>query len=103
MTVGNETENLRVRLSALEIRMASVEASLNNFVGVAGTRKTKKMSDVEKDEIKKKLLKRAPYDKRKLEKLNLKDLRMLASAMEFNSFGIKRDDLIKAILSKQKK
>lgn len=103
MTMGNETENLKVRLSALEIRMASMEASLHNFAGVVGSRKSKKMTDVEKDQIKKKLLKRGPYDKRKLEKLNLKDLRMLASAIKINSFGIKREDLIKVILSKQKK
>ena len=83
--------------------MASVEASLNNYISAAGTKLSKKMSDVEKDQIKKKLLKRVPYDKRKLEKLNLKDLRMLASAIKINSFGIKRDDLIKVILSKQKK
>ena len=103
MTMGNETENLKVRLSALEVRMASVEALLNNYISAAGTKLSKKMSDVEKDQIKKKLLKRVPYDKRNLEKLNLKDLRMLASAIKINSFGIKRDDLIKVILSKQKK
>ena len=103
MTAGNETENLKVRLSALEVRMASVEALLNNYISSAGTKSSKKMSDVEKDQIKKKLLKRVPYDKRNLEKLNLKDLRMLASAIKINSFGIKRDDLIKVILSKQKK
>ena len=45
MTVKNETNNANVRLSALEIRMTSVEASVNNLVGVAGTRKSKKMSD----------------------------------------------------------
>ena len=99
----NETENLKVRLSALEIRMTSVEASLNNYISAAGTKLSKKMSDEEKDQIKKKLLKGVPYDKRKLEKLNLKDLRMLASAIKINSFGINRDDLIKVILSKQKK
>jgi hypothetical protein len=103
MTVKNETNNLDLRLSALEIRMASVEASLNNLVGVASTRKSKKMSEAQKDQMKKRLLRGLPYDKRRIEKLNLTELRILASAIKINSFGIKRDELIKIILSKQKK
>ena len=103
MTARNEINNFITRLSALEIRMASVEASLNNLVGVPGTRKSKKMSVTEKDQMKKKLLRGMPYDKRRIEKLNLTELRMLASAIKINSFGIKRDELINAILAGQKK
>ena len=103
MTVKNETNNFITRLSALEIRMASVEASLNNLVGVAGTKKSKKMSVAEKDQMKKRLLRGVPYDKRRIEKLNLTELRMLASVIQINSFGIKRDELINSILTGQKK
>ena len=103
MTVGTETDNLKIRLSAMEIRMASVEALLNNFLGGAGVKKSKKLAGIEKDQIKKKLLAGVPYDKQKLEKLNLKELRMLGSALKISSFGIKRGELINAILSGQKK
>ncbi len=102
MTVGSETDNLKMRLSAMEIRMASVESQLNILVGSAA-RKSKKRSTVEKENIKAALLKKAPYDRNKLENLKTTDMRMLASAMGIKSFGTKREDLIKAILSKQKK
>ena len=51
MTVGNETDNLKMRLSAMEIRMASVESQLNILVGSAAS-KSKKRSTVEKEKIK---------------------------------------------------
>jgi len=102
MTVGSETDNLKMRLSAMEIRMDSVEAQLNILLGSAA-RKSKKRSTAEKEKIKDRLLKKAPYDRKKLENLKTTDMRMLASALGINSFGAKREDLIKAILSKRKK
>ena len=102
MTVGNETDNLKMRLSAMEIRMASVESQLNILLGSAA-RKSKKRSTADKEKVKAELLKKAPYDRKKLESLKTTDMRMLASAMGIKSFGAKREDLIKAILSKQKK
>jgi hypothetical protein len=100
MTTENTSTD--TRLSALEIRMASVEALLNNLAG-SSSKKSKKMSDVEKGRIRAKLLKGVPYDKKSLEKLTLIELKILASAMKINSFGMKRVDIVKAVLSKQKK
>ena len=57
MTVGSETDNLKMRLSAMEIRMDSVEAQLNILLG-SSPRKSKKRSVVEKEEINAKLLKK---------------------------------------------
>jgi len=102
MTVGSEIDNLKMRLSAMEIRMDSVEAQLNILLGSAA-RKSNKRSTEEKEKIKAGLLKKAPYDSRKLEKLKTTEMRMLASAMGIKLFGAKREDLVKAILSKQKK
>jgi hypothetical protein len=102
MTVGSEIDNLKMRLSAMEIRMDSVEAQLNILIGSAA-RKSNKRSTAEKEKIKAGLLKKAPFDSRKLEKLKTTEMRMLASAMGIKLFGAKREDLVKAILSKQKK
>jgi hypothetical protein len=102
MTVGSEIDNLKMRLSAMEIRMDSVEAQLNILLGSAA-QKSKKRSTAEKEKIKAGLLKKAPYDRRKLDKLKTTEMRMLASAMGIKLFGAKREDLVKAILSKQKK
>jgi len=102
MTVGNETDNLKMRLSSMEIRMASVESQLNILVGAAAS-KSRKRSTAEKEKIKAELLKKAPYDRKKLENLKIIDMKLLASALGIKSFGIKREDLIKGILSKQKK
>ena len=102
MTTANENTSIDTRLSALEIRMASVEALLNNLAG-SSSRKTRKISDAEKDRMKSELLKGVPYDNKKLEKLNSIELKILASALGINSFGMKRVDIVKRILSKQKK
>ena len=102
MTTGNETDNLKTRISAMEIRMASVEAQLNLMVGSV-PRKSKKRSVADKETVKAELLKTAPYDKKRLDDMKINDMKLLASAMGINSFGKKRDALIKAILSAQKK
>jgi hypothetical protein len=82
--------------------MASVEALLNNLAG-SSSRKTKKLSNEEKDRMKSELLKGVPYDNKKLDKLSSTELKILASALGINSFGMKRVDIVKTILSKQKK
>jgi len=102
MTTVNEKQSVDVRVAALEIRIGAVEALLNNLVG-ASPKISKKISDAEKDRMKAKLLKGVPYDNKKLEKLNSIQLKLLASAMKINSFGMKRVDIVKTILSKQKK
>ena len=102
MTVGSEIDNLKMRLSAMEIRMDSVDAQLNILIGSAA-RKSNKRSIAEKEKVKAGLLKKAPYDRKKLDRLKTTEMRMLASAMGIKLFGAKREDLVKAILSKQKK
>ena len=64
---------------------------------------SKGRSNDEKQKIKAGLLKKVPYDKKGLDKLNFSELQMLGSALGIKSFGIKRDEIAKAILSKQKK
>ena len=97
-----ENKPIETRLSALEIRMGAVEALLNNLAG-AFSGKTRKMSDVEKSNMKAELLKGVPYDNKKLEKLKTIELKLLASALGINSFGMKRAVIVKAIITKQKK
>jgi len=98
----NENKPIETRLSALEIRMGAVEALLNNLAG-AFSGKTRKMSDAEKSHMKAELLKGIPYDNKKLEKLKTTELKLLASALGINSFGMKRAAIVKAIITKQKK
>lgn len=102
MTIVSENTSIDTRLSALEIRVGAVEALLNNLAG-SSPRMSKKLSNEEKERIKAKLLKGIPYDNKKLEKLTSIELKILASTMKINSFGMKRVDLVKAILKQQKK
>ena len=102
MTTENEKILEELRLAALEIRMGSVEAILNRLVG-ATAKTSRSRSNAEKQKLKASLLKKLPYDKNKLDKLTFSELQMLASALGFKSFGIKREEIVKTILSKQKK
>ena len=106
MTAVNETNSLEIRLSALEIRMSAAEALLNNLAGAspkASNRPSKKRSSAEKEKIKAELLKGVPYEKKGLDNLKSAELRMLASAVKVNPFGMKRDEIMKGILAAQKK
>ena len=94
--------NMDVRMSAVEIRMGAIEAIVNQLT-TGRNGKSKRLSNAEKSQIKEKLLKNIPYDKKALEALKGPDLKMLASALEINSFGVKRSELIKKIFVKQKK
>jgi hypothetical protein len=94
-----------VRLSALEIRVTAVEALVNNLtIGAPGVKVgAKKKSDAEKEKMKADLLKGVPYDQKKLSDLTGGQLKMLASALKVKSFGMKREDIVKAVLGVQKK
>lgn len=103
MKMENEM-NIDVRVSAVEVRMGALEALVNQLtIGKLNSPKSKRLTSEEKVQIKENLLKNVPYDKKGLEGLNGPDLKMLASALEINSFGIKRSELIKKIFVKQKK
>lgn len=94
--------NIDVRMSAIEIRMGALEAIVSQLTsGKIG--KSKRLTNVEKSQIKGQLLKNVPYDKKGLEQLKGPELKMLASALEVNSFGVKRSELAKTIFAKQKK
>jgi hypothetical protein len=94
--------NMDVRLSAVEIRMGALEAIVNQLTtGKNG--KSQRLTNAAKSQIKEKLLKNVPYDKKALEGLKGPELKMLASALEINSFGVKRSDLMKKIFIAQKK
>jgi hypothetical protein len=94
--------NMDVRMSAVEIRMGALEAIVSQLTsGKNG--KSQRLSNTEKSQIKEKLLKNVPYDKKALEELKGPDLKMLASALEINSFAVKRSELIKKIFVVQKK
>ena len=96
--------NVDVRLSATEIRIGALEAIVNQLtLGKMKSTMSKRLTSEEKSEIKEKLLKNVPYDKKGLEDLNGPNLKMLASALEIYSFGVKRNELIKQIFVKQKK
>ena len=99
-------DNSKLRLAAVEVRISSVETLLNNLIGSSSIRAvkvTKKLSSLEKEKIKAKLLEEVPYVKSQLQSIKTKELKLLASALGVNSFGMKTDDIIKAILTAQKK
>jgi hypothetical protein len=94
--------NIDVRMSAVEIRMGALEAIVSQLTsGKNG--KFQRLTSAEKTQIKEKLLKSVPYNKKALEELKGPELKMLASALEVNSFGVKRSELIKKIFVAQKK
>ena len=94
-----------VRLSTLEIRTAALEALVNNLtIGAPGAKAgSKKKSDAEKEKMKADLLKGIPYDQKKLMDLPGPQLKILASALKLKSFGMKREEIVKAVLGAQKK
>ena len=102
MTIQKESKSIELRVPAIEIRMGAVEALMNNFI-TDSLKPSKTVSKEEKDRIKAELLKGVPYNNKGLENLKLTELRLLASAMGINSFGMKRAAVIKAVISKQKK
>jgi len=99
-------DNIKLRLAAVEVRISAVEALLNNLIGSSSIRAvtaTKKLSSFEKERIKAELLEGVPYVRSQLKSIKTMKLKMLASALEVNPFGMKTDDIIKAILAAQKK
>ena len=90
-----------LRLAAIEIRLSSVEAQLSNIVGAA-TGQKQKSSKNDKERMKAELVMNGPYDKEQLEEMKPTNLKLLASALKLNSFGIKKNELVKALLAAQK-
>jgi hypothetical protein len=97
--------NMVVRLAALEIRISALESLVNNAIGASSSepRPSKKKDASEKEKIKADLLKRVPYDKKALEELGGAKVKMLASALGIKAFGLKQEEIVKAILGAQKK
>jgi hypothetical protein len=88
-----EIDSLTARVDALEKRLDEALAVLTK--APAGKAKTGK---AEKDAIKAKLVEKCPYKKADLEKLNGREIKMLASAVGVNSFRQARPDTEKEIL-----
>ena len=93
-------------------RLATVVALLNRLVeGSPPTEKDDRSSKKKVNEGKKadkelrkaNLLANGPYDADGLADLTGRDIKMLASAMKLNSFGMTRDDAVKLISGAQKK
>jgi len=90
-----DIDSLEARVTALEKRLDDVLATLQKAPASAGKPKSGK---AEKDAIKAKLLEACPYKKADLEKLNGREIKMLASAVGVNSFRQARPDTEKEIL-----
>lgn len=100
------------RMESIDVRLAAIQQHLTGGASAGAKAKAEatetsgkqKMSKDEKDAVKAKLLKGAPYTKEQLqEKLNGRQVKMLAGAMGVNSFGKGRDEVTKMILAAQKK
>ena len=99
------TDRAVEKISSLEIRMEQLEirvSDLSKEVDSLRKGRKRKLTKTEKESIKQELLKGGPYDKKKLDELKLNEIKMLASAMEINSFGKQRDEIAKLILGNQK-
>ena len=90
--------SLGIRVEQLEIRVSD----LSKEVDSQRKGQKRKLTKTEKETVKQELLKGGPYDKKKLDDLKLNEIKMLASAMEINSFGKQRDEIAKLILGKEK-
>jgi len=112
MTTQEPTIDYRVL--ELENKVEQLEQTLRNMAGtligsvpagdstVVSTEKpiSKKKR---KEQRKAELLKDVPYTQKALKELKLKDLRMLASALNVNCFGMKSDQIFKEVVAAQKK
>ena len=101
MTERTATEekltSIEIRVEQLEIRFSDLSKQVENLK----EGRKRKLSKSEKEAKKQELLKGGPYDKKKLDGLKLMEIKMLASAMEINSFGKQRDEIVKLILDNQ--
>jgi uncharacterized coiled-coil protein SlyX len=96
-----EKEKLDVekRVSSLETQFAALSEKVESLSAAIGKRKK---TEVEKQARKLKLLEAGPYNKEGLAKLNNREIKMLASALDINSFAKNRDQSVRSILEKQK-
>ena len=101
--IGSEMDNVKIRISAMEIKVVELEALVSKLIGMAQPKSCPKICKAEKDHRKSELLDGIPYDKGALEEMKTNDLKMLGAALSIKTFGAKRVDTIKAILSAQKK
>ena len=101
--IGSEMDNVKIRLSVVEIRIAELDALVSKLIGMTQPKSDNKRRKSEKAHRKAELLAGVPYDKGSLDEMKTNDLKMLGAAMGFKTFGAKRVDTVKAILAKQKK
>ena len=94
---GNDLEEIESRVLDLESRVAALEELVKKK-----KKDSRKMSSDDKDAIKEKLLKKAPYSKKALADLGGRDVKFLASAMGIKAFGSTRDKVEKLILKSKK-
>ena len=81
------------RVKALESRMDELEEKVES----GGGRSSGKATKAEKDAMKQELVDAGPYSKAELGELNGRQLKMLASGLGINSFGMGADDVTAAI------
>ena len=97
-----EGKGLELRVSALEARVQLLDSLIDKIIKGAETSPKRKTTREQKEAAKQRLLDAGPYDKKSLEEMGGKDLRILASALNINSFGMARDKIVAAILTSQK-
>ena len=96
-------KDLQSRIEEMEERLAGLETRVAGAAEEgAGKVTRKKTSKSDKDEKKAELMKGVPYTVKTIAGLSGRDVKMLASAMEINSFGKARDVVEKLILKSAK-
>ena len=95
----NDKTDVETRLASLETQFAALTDKVKSLSAATGKRK---QTGVEKQARKLKLLEAGPYTKESIAKLNNREVKMLASAMEINTFAKSRVEAVQLILEKQK-
>ena len=95
----DDKKDVETRVASLEIQFAALTDKVKSLSAATGKRK---QTGVEKQARKLKLLEAGPYTKESIAKLNNREVKMLASAMDINTFAKSRDEAVRLILEKQK-
>ena len=97
--MANDKLDFENRVASLETQFVALAAKVERLSAVKGKRK---QTDAEKQARKLKLLEGGPYNKESLAKLNNREIKMLASAMNINTFAKTRKEADQLIFEKQK-
>jgi hypothetical protein len=102
------TKNLEIRIAALEIRLGELANLVQLSIGAAqnngpAAKASKKMSKAEKEIRTAELMDDAPYTKKQLEEMPVKDIRFIGKASGLNTFGMDKKTLIMKVFAAQKK